>query len=148
VNKKTTEKDINTHVVAVFAFVQKDGRILFAKRSSTDFQAPGAWSVPGGKVDADEGDGVIEEALKKEVKEEVGIEIEDNVQYFWSDGFYRISGHHVIGLCFLCRWKFGNAKPLEDQDEVRWFTKKELKTFSELPDYFKPRIDKLLQISW
>ena len=64
-NKKTTEKDINTHVVAVFAFVQKDGRILFAKRSSTDFQAPGAWSVPGGKVDADEGDGVIEEALKK-----------------------------------------------------------------------------------
>ena len=145
-NKKLPEKDINTHIVAVFAFVEKDGKILLAKRSSDDPQTPGVWSVPGGKVDMEEGQGIIEETLKREVKEEVGIEIGDNVIFFGSDGFFRISGHHVVGLLFLCKWKSGIAKPLEDQEGVRWFTKEELKNFDELPDYFKPRVEKLLQI--
>ena len=48
-NKKLIEKDINTHVVAVFAFVEKKGKILLAKRSSQDPQSPGIWFIPGGE---------------------------------------------------------------------------------------------------
>jgi len=140
------EIGIITHVVAVFAFIEKDEKILLAKRSLKDPQAPGVWSVPGGKVDLELGDGILEKTLKKEIMEEVGIKIEDDIQLIWDEGFYRVSGHHVVGLTFLCRWKKGIAKPLEDQEEVRWFSKEELKNFSELPDYFKPRVEKLLQI--
>ncbi len=140
------EKDIKTHVVAVFAFVEKEGRILMAKRSKDDLQAPGVWSVPGGKVEEDLGHDILLKTLKREVKEEVGIEIEDEIEFISDDGFYRVSGHHVVGLVFLCKWKKGIAKPLEDQEEVRWFTKDELRNFKELPDYFKPRVKKLLQI--
>ena|SRR3989344_8971391 len=143
---RTNEKDITTHVVAVFAFVEKKGKILMAKRSKEDPQAPGVWSVPGGKVEEDLGHNILLKTLKREVKEEVGIEIEDEIEFISDDGFYRVSGHHVVGLVFLCKWKKGVAKPLEDQEEVRWFTKDELKTFKELPDYFKPRVKKLLQI--
>ncbi|SRR3990172_9833014 len=141
---KPKETDIATHVVAVFAFVEKDGKILLAKRSVNDPQAPGVWSVPGGKVDLEEGRGILESTLKREVMEEVGIEIEDEVILIENDGFTRVSGHHVVGLTFLCKWKSGKAKPLEDQEEVRWFTKEELKNFSELPDYFKPRVNNIL----
>lgn len=145
-NKKPTEKDITTHVVAVFAFVEKKGKILLARRSLEDPQTPGVWFIPGGKVDLEEGDDILEKTLKREVMEEVGIEIEDEIVLIGDEGFYRVSGHHVVGLTFLCKWKSGVAKPLEDQEDVRWFTKKELKNFKELPDYFRPRVEKLLQI--
>ena len=140
------EKNIPTHVVAVFAFVEKDGKILLTKRSLNDPQAGGQWSVPGGKVDLIEKPDVILDTLKKEVMEEVGIEIGDDIDLVWDEGFYRVSGHHVIGLTFLCKWKKGEAKPLEDQEEVRWVNKKDLENFSGLPDYFKSRIKKLLTI--
>jgi len=145
-NSKPKESDINTHVVAVFAFVEKDGKVLLSKRSHDDPQSPGIWFIPGGKVDMEKGSGILEKTLRREVMEEVGIEISDEIKLIENEGFFRVSGHHVVGLHFLCKWKNGVAKPLEDQEEVRWFTKDELKDFSELPEYFKPRIKKLLKI--
>jgi 8-oxo-dGTP diphosphatase len=141
------EKNIPTHVVAVFAFVEKNGKILLAKRSKDDPQVGGQWSFPGGKVELDEGENILLKTLKKEIREEVGIVIEDDIRLISDDGFYRVSGHHVVGLTFLCRWKSGVAKPLEDHDEVRWFSCRELKEYADFPDYLRKRIDKLLKIS-
>ena len=145
-NKMLKEMDINTHVVAVFAFVEKDGKVLLAKRSYNDPQAPGVWSVPGGKVEENVGHDILLKTLKREIMEEVGLEIKDEVIFLSDEGFYRVSRHHVVGLTFLCKWKSGEAKPLEGQEEVRWFTKEELKDFSDLPEYFRPRVKKLLTI--
>ena len=137
------EIGIITHVVAVFAFIEKDEKILLAKRSLKDPQAPGVWSVPGGKVDLELGDGILEKTLKKEIMEEVGIKIEDDIQLIWDEGFYRVSGHHVVGLTFLCKWKKGVAKPLEDQEEVKWVTLKEFKQLKNMPDYLTGRFNYL-----
>jgi ADP-ribose pyrophosphatase YjhB (NUDIX family) len=142
-NVNLKEGDINTHVVAVFGIVQKGDRFLIAKRASDDPQAGGDWSTPGGKVEADLGNEIIENNLKKEISEEVGLEINDRVVYLGSEGFIRVSGHHVVGLTFLCRWRSGVAKPLEDQEEIKWLTINELKKL-KLPDYLKSRI-KLLE---
>src|ERR1035437_3201383 len=106
------ETDINTHVVLVTAFILKKDRILLAKRSKNDPQAGGLWSMPGGKVDLDVGKSIIENTLKKEIKEEVGIEIEDEIFYLGSDAFTRVSGHHVIVLIYLTYWKSGEAKQI------------------------------------
>lgn len=147
IHKLLREEDkIPTHVVAVFAFVEKDRKILLAKRSSDDPQAGGQWSIPGGKVDLIESPGIILKTLKKEIMEEVGVEIEDGIKLVWDEGFRRVSGHHVIGLTFLCKWKKGYARPLEDQDEVRWVNRGDLKDFPDFPEYFKPRIKKLLTV--
>ncbi|KKQ43508.1 MAG: NUDIX hydrolase [Microgenomates group bacterium GW2011_GWC1_37_8] len=140
---KLGEKNIPTHVVAVFAIVQKRDKFLIAKRSSDDPQAGGMWSVPSGKVELLEGEMVVEETLNKEVMEEVGLEIEDEIIYLGSDGFYRVSGHHVVGLTFLCKWKKGVAKPLEDQEEVKWVTLKEFKQLKNMPDYLTGRFNYL-----
>lgn len=142
-NKKIVEGDITTYVVAVFALIQKGDKYLIAKRSSDDPQAGGMWSVPGGKVDLDEGREVLEKNLQREVKEEVGIEIEDEVTLIGNGGFTQVSGHHVVGLTFLCKWKGGAAKPLEDQEEVRWMTLPEILEFNELPLYTREKFELL-----
>jgi len=113
--------DINMplHVVFVEAWVKKDDKYLLAKRSSKDDQAAGKWAVPGGKVDMDLGDNIIENSLRREIKEEVGVEVSD-FRFFASRSFIRSSGHHVVALSFIADYKSGEAKPLEDQDEVKW----------------------------
>lgn len=143
---KFDSDEINTHVVAVTAIIKNKDKYLLAKRSAKDPQAGGMWSFPGGKVDNEVGRGVIEQSLKKEVMEEVGLEIEDHVEFIYDDAFIRVSGHHVIMMTFLCFYKSGEAKPLEDQEEVRWLTISELKSIKdELPDYTWKRVEALME---
>lgn len=118
-------KNVPLHVVFVEAWVKKGNTYLLAKRSSKDDQAAGKWAVPGGKVDMELESDIIENSLKREVMEEVGVEV-SNPRFFASRSFVRSSGHHVIGLSFLLDYESGEAKPLEDQDEVKWVTMEEI----------------------
>ncbi len=110
--------EIPLHVVFVEAWVKKWDKYLLAKRSSKDDQAAGKRAVPGGKVDMELESDIVEKALMREVKEEVGIEVQ-NFQFLASRSFIRSSGHHVVALSFVADYKSGEAMPLEDQDEVR-----------------------------
>lgn len=121
-----TDKNIPLHVVFVEAWVKKDNKYLLAKRSSKDDQAAGKWAMPGGKVDMELESNIIENSLKREVMEEVGVKA-SNPRFFASRSFIRSSGHHVVGLSFLLDYESGEAKPLEDQDEVRWVSFEEMK---------------------
>lgn len=53
----------------VVALVVREGRILVERRSPTDPHSPGAVRFPAGHVEAGES---LEEALRREVKEELG----------------------------------------------------------------------------
>jgi ADP-ribose pyrophosphatase YjhB (NUDIX family) len=139
-----SEDNIPTHVVAVTSIVQKGDKFLIAKRASSDPQAGGEWSFPGGKVETENGPRIIEEALKREVAEETGITIGPKVDLIYNDGFVRVSGHHVVMLTFLCQYESGTAEPLEDQEEVGWFSLAEFeKMATDLPGYTKSRIEAL-----
>ena len=135
------EDDITTHVVAVTAIVKKDNKYLLASRDSKDPQAGGQWSFPGGKVDIENGDNILEKSLQREIEEEVGIKIKDNVNLIYNDGFVRVSGHHVVMLTFLCFYESGKARPLEGQEEVKWLSMDELLAMKEeLPSYTLKRV--------
>lgn len=112
---------IPLHVVFVEAWIRKWDSYLLAQRSSKDDQAAGKRAVPWGKVDMDLESHIIENALRREVMEEVGVEV-DNFQFLGSRSFIRSSGHHVVGLSFVAEYISGEALPLEDQDDVRWVT--------------------------
>lgn len=120
------ETDINLHVVFVAAWIKKGNKYLIAKRRSDDPQAGGLWAIPGGKVDNELGMDIMEETVKREIKEEVGVEVKDPLKYVCSDAFIRSGGQHVVGIVFLVDYKSGKARPLEDQDEVRWMTLEEI----------------------
>jgi NADH pyrophosphatase NudC (nudix superfamily) len=71
---------------------------------------------------------IVERALKREIMEEVGIEVHDRLQFFSSRSFIRSSGHHVVALSFVAEYKSGEALALEDQDEVRWVSIEQMKS--------------------
>jgi 8-oxo-dGTP pyrophosphatase MutT (NUDIX family) len=118
-----------THLVLVNAVVEKNGRILVSQRSWEETHEPGKWAIPGGKVERTEGDvwNIIEKTLKKEVMEETGVEIEDHAEFLTNNTFIRSTGQHVVVLVFLCHWKKGEVKPLEDTIDTKWISEEELK---------------------
>jgi len=125
-----------THLVLVNAVVEKDGKILVSQRSFEETHQSGSWTIPGGKVERTLGNvwNIIEETLKKEVMEEAGVEIKDNAQLLTNNTFIRSTGQHVVALVFLCHWKSGEGKPLEDTIDVKWITENELKEMEFAPN--------------
>jgi len=120
-----SDSNIPLHIVFVEAWIKKGDKYLLAQRHPQDDQAAGKWTAPGGKVEMElEGD-ILENTLKREVMEEVGVEIE-NFRLLSNHSFIRSSGHYVVVLSFLADYKSGEARPLDDQAEVRWVTLDEM----------------------
>jgi len=67
--KKISLKKIS----AVVAVIRRGGRVLIQKRPEKGLLA-GLWEFPGGKVDPGE---TLKDALKREIREELGLEIDD-----------------------------------------------------------------------
>ena len=113
------------HSILVNAVVFKEDTVLVSQRSFEEKHMPGAWTVPGGKVDLTEGDvfNVLEHNVKKEVFEETGIEIEDEMEMITNNTFIRGSNNqHVVVIVFKCRYKSGEAQALEDTIDCKWVT--------------------------
>jgi 8-oxo-dGTP diphosphatase len=123
--------DKKQHIVAITAVVKnkKGDRFLIIKRNLNEVAYPGKWALPGGKVEMGE---TIMDTLKREVKEEVGIEIEDDKRFLLDFTFTRPDGINVIGLCFLVRPKSEKVLLSEDFDEYRWITPAELKELDHI----------------
>jgi 8-oxo-dGTP diphosphatase len=77
--KEAQKQGINRYVVGAIIF--KNSKILLLQRSKNDFMG-GIYELPSGKVEKGE---TLEEALKREVKEETGLkvkEIKKHLGYF------------------------------------------------------------------
>lgn len=94
--------DEKKHIVAVTAVIKNKNKVLIVKRNSNEVAHPGKWAFPGGKVEKGE---TIIDALKREVLEEVGLEIDDWKKYLKDFTFVRPDGHNVIGASFLVKTK-------------------------------------------
>ena len=64
--------DSGPHIRLVAAVIEREGRYLFTQRRPTAV-LPGLWEFPGGKVESGETD---EAALKRELRERVGVDVE------------------------------------------------------------------------
>ncbi len=107
-------------ILAVGTIAVRNGCVLLARRGRPPGQ--GKWSVPGGAVDAGES---LEDAARREIREECGIEVEltgtiEVIQRITRDDAQRVRFHYVI-VDYLARWTSGEARPSEEASEVRWF---------------------------
>ncbi|MDF3055516.1 MAG: 7,8-dihydro-8-oxoguanine-triphosphatase [Gammaproteobacteria bacterium] len=106
--------------IAVGVIFDNQRRILVALRPKDKFQG-GLWEFPGGKIESGES---VEQALKRELFEEVGITVITAEPLTLCD--YHYQDHHVH-LDVWCVLDFeGDAYGKEGQS-VRWVTLEELK---------------------
>jgi len=104
-------------LVGVGAVIIEQDRILLVKRANEPNK--GKWSVPGGLVRT--GESLID-ALKREIREEVGVEIEvDDVACVGEEIFRNgeVRFHYVI-IDFFARIIEGCVRPGSDAQEIKW----------------------------
>ncbi|MFM9852656.1 MAG: (deoxy)nucleoside triphosphate pyrophosphohydrolase [Sphingomonadaceae bacterium] len=96
-------------MVVAAALVDGDGRVLVQQRSACRSMA-GLWEFPGGKIEADE---TPEAALRRELNEELGIDV--NVTNLEPAGFASeaLGDQHLILLLYVCREWSGTPRAIE-----------------------------------
>ncbi len=117
------------YVVNVEAAIYKEDKWLIIKRSEKEEHGPGLMSLVGGKVETDVvQDGILEVTLRREIREEVGIEVSDSIHYLESKTFPLADGQLVVDIVFVCKYKSGEARVVDSNEvgEIYWMTCEEL----------------------
>ena len=118
-----TERRKSIEVVA--AIIIKDGRYFATQRGYGEWKD--WWEFPGGKMEPTE---TPEEALRREIREELATEIE--VGALLTTVEYDYPGFHLTMHCYLCTVVSGQLSLLEHKD-ARWLTKEDLRSVKWLP---------------
>lgn len=98
-------------LVAACALVDPDGRVLLAQRPEGKSMA-GLWEFPGGKVETGE---TPEEAVIREMHEELGIDVKEACLAPLTFASYRYESFHLLMPLFVCRRWHGNVSAREGQ---------------------------------
>ncbi|MCX5228427.1 (deoxy)nucleoside triphosphate pyrophosphohydrolase [Streptomyces sp. NPDC006553] len=105
-------------VVVVAGALYDRGRLLAARRSAP-VELAGRWELPGGKLEPGESP---EEALVRELREELGVEVEPGERI---PGEWPLKPGYVLRV-WTARLLSGEPRPLEDHDALRWLTRSDL----------------------
>jgi 8-oxo-dGTP diphosphatase len=103
------------------ALIDGDGKILVQRRPEGKMMA-GLWEFPGGKIEPGE---VPEAALVRELREELGIEVDPadlSPAVFASEP---LAGRHLLLLLYRCRQWSGVPHAIH-AEELRWCRSDEL----------------------
>ncbi|MBU7592861.1 NUDIX hydrolase [Metabacillus halosaccharovorans] len=130
-------------IVNVEGAIRKNDKWLIIERSKNEEHAGGLLSLVGGKVDIEgNSSDILERTVKREILEEVGVNIKDRLTYVHSTSFVTDSGENVVDIVFLCEYDSGEAFPKSpvEVEEVLWLTTKEVLDHPNSPIYLKESI--------
>ena len=113
------------HIEVVAAIIVRDGRIFATQRGYGEWKD--WWEFPGGKIEPGES---TEDALKREIREELATEIE--VDELLTTVEYDYPKFHLTMQCYLCTIISGDLTLLEHED-ARWLALDELDCVKWLP---------------
>lgn len=113
------------HIEVVAAIIVRDGRIFATQRGYGEWKD--WWEFPGGKIEPGESP---EDALKREIREELATEIE--VDELLTTVEYDYPKFHLTMHCHLCTIISGDLSLLEHED-ARWLALDELDCVKWLP---------------
>lgn len=122
----------------VGCIIGKEGRVLLTLRKIEPFKDH--WCLPGGHIDVGE---KPEEAVKREVKEETGLDIEPRSFGNYKEIYEDINWHADVTM-FYAKAEGRLKKCEKEVKEIRWFDKEEIFKLpiafehkKVLEDYFK-----------
>ena len=112
-------------IEVVAAIIYKDGAYFTTQRGYGEFE--GMWEFPGGKIEPGESS---EDALKREIQEELGIDI--TIDEFLCTTNYDYPSFHLTMHCYICSIEAGEIV-LREHKSARWLRPKELGCVEWLP---------------
>ncbi len=115
-------------LVTACALIDADGRVLIAERPPGRTMA-GLWEFPGGKVEANE---PPEQALIRELKEELGISVEESCLAPLTFASHRYPEFHLLMPLYVCRRWDGVVVPQEGQ-RLAWVRPNRLRDYPMPP---------------
>lgn len=142
-------KDKELHRITTTCIIYNaEKKYLVTKRSPTKKVHPNKWTVPGGGLNIDDyinrpqtnGDagwyGAVEEALLREIKEEVGVKIGKAV-YLLDLTFIRPDGIPVLVLSYYAPYISGDVILDDDAIDFKWVTLSEAKELDLIPGIYE-----------
>ncbi|NMG21223.1 8-oxo-dGTP diphosphatase MutT [Brasilonema bromeliae] len=119
-----SETAVLPHKIIGVAVIWNDqGQILIDRRRSEGLMG-GFWEFPGGKVERSES---IQECIRREISEELAIQIEVREHLITIDHTY--THLHVTLIVHHCRYVAGVPQPIECE-EIRWVSLDELESYT------------------
>ena len=112
-------------IEVVAAVIYEDGAYFATQRGYGEFE--GMWEFPGGKIEPGES---RESALKREIQEELGIDI--TIDKFLCTTDYDYPSFHLTMHCYLCSVKSVEIE-LREHMSARWLTVESLNSVEWLP---------------
>lgn len=112
-------------IEVVAAIICKGGRFFATQRGYGPWKD--WWELPGGKIEADE---TPQEALAREIREELSTEI--NIGKLLHSVEYDYPEFHLTMHCFMCTLK-GDAPHLNEHEAACWLDKDTIHSVKWLP---------------
>lgn len=120
------------------ALIHREGKILVGRRPEGG-ALPDVWEFPGGKIESKESP---EQALRRELQEELGIDAEIGDLKF--AGTFTYGKRGLLFLFYDVKFWKGQIKA-EHHADLQWVTPKELPNLA-LPDANRAFLDKILPL--
>ncbi len=112
------------------ALIPSNGRLLLGLRPNIPtIKSPGLWSTFGGRVEKAE---TIEEALKREIREELGVNVR-KLSLFMQ--YPHLEFSNILRHIFICELEENNSSKFVYTEEIssKWFSQKDLKRYNLSP---------------
>ncbi len=134
------DKDIVLQVGVKVLLKNLEGKYLLLRRNPKKYPEVGPkWDIVGGRINP--GTPLLEN-LKREIKEETGLDLITEPTLVAAQDILKIEGRHVVRLTYI--GEISGAPRLDsDHMEYKWFTNDEINNLeaTELDSYFKELLD-------
>lgn len=114
-----------TRLIVVPLIVNAEDRVLLCRMAANRGVFPGQWALPGGGVEAGER---IEDALRREIREELGVELLEPRPLFFKDAVLTktladgsCQPLHMVFLVYRCSLASADLLLNEEFSEASWF---------------------------
>ncbi len=129
--------DILQRVAAKALIVNNEGDVLILREANTykDGTNVGRFGLPGGRIEPSER---LFDALKREVKEETGLEVEPLQPVYVGEWFPTIKGvpNHIVAIFYACKALTTDVKLSEEHDHFVWIVPESYASYDMMdPDW-------------
>lgn len=101
--------------VGVGILIRRDGKVLLGKRRGS--HGAGQWCPPGGHLEFME---TIERCVRREAREEAGVEFGPVIAKVTTEDFFEADGRHYISVTSIADWHAGEPQIFEPEKFEAW----------------------------